>query len=208
MLQGWCTMCNSKKACTRRYQYRLANFQLFSKWCKSVGIPNVSVEQFMTNKTKKFAHNAGKAKTPEKPNTNNNDDDNNNDDNSYINNNNYNENEDTNYENNNSKNNKLKGKSAAQESAGTTTSTTTTTTTPTKAINKEKNQTNNKKDTPKDNNKEKTQTKSSTPKLSDKQSQTTEAPDFSSMIKGRGWTSIWGRKWGGTEIGEKCTNTG
>jgi hypothetical protein len=60
-----------------------------------VRIPNVSVEQFMTNKTKKFAHNAGKAKTPEKPNTNNNnnDDDNNNNDNSYINNNNYNKNE-------------------------------------------------------------------------------------------------------------------
>jgi hypothetical protein len=106
-------MCNSKKACSRRYQYRLPNFQLFSKWCKNTGISHVLVEQFMTNKTKTFVHNTGKAKIPEKSNNNNNKDEgNNNDNNVNINNTSYNNNNND-EDNNNNKNTKTKGKSVA-----------------------------------------------------------------------------------------------
>jgi hypothetical protein len=183
-------MCNSKKACFRRYLYRLSNFQLFSKWYKNAGIPHVSLEQFMTNKTKTFAHNAGKAKMPEKSNNNNNKDkDNNDDNNANINNTSYNNN-DNDEDNNNNKNTKTKGKSAVvQESADSssrTTTTTTTTTTSTKVINKDKNQTNNKKDTLKDKAIEKNQKKIPNTKIPDSQSPTMEASDFSSMIRERG----------------------
>jgi hypothetical protein len=155
-----------------------------------VGIPHVSIEQFMINKTKTFAHNTGKAKTSEKSNNNNNKDkDNNDNNNANINNTSYNNNNnDNNEDNNNNKNTKTKGKlTVVQESASSSSriTTTTTITIPTKVTNKDKNQINNKKDTLKDKAIEKNQKKTPNTKIPDPQSPTIEASDFSSMIRKR-----------------------
>jgi hypothetical protein len=147
----------------------------------------------MTSKTKIFAHNPGKGKTSKKLNNNNKEDDNYDNNITDINNNSYDDN-DNNEENNNNKNTKIKDKSPMWESVGPSTKATTMSIIiiPTKATNKEKNQPSNKNNTPKDKAKEKNQKTTLNTKIPDSQSPTTEASDFSSMLKRREeWEEMW-----------------